>query len=143
MALINNTGARWVRADFHLHTNADREFTYSEDADYYFSRYVDALEKEEIKIGIVTNHNKFDSSEFKGLSKTAQKRGILLLPGVELSVNDGANGVHTLVVFSDEWLEDGDHINPFLNVAFEGKIPSQYEHENGRSSLSLSETIKN
>ncbi|MEJ2754832.1 MAG: histidinol-phosphatase, partial [Gammaproteobacteria bacterium] len=65
------------------------------------------------------------------------------LPGVELSVNDGANGIHTLVVFSDDWLADGhDHINPFLGVAFEGKIPAQYEQENGRSSLSLSETLK-
>lgn len=47
------------------------------------------------------------------------------------------------MVFSDDWLADGyDHINPFLGVAFEGKVPDQYEQENGRSSLSLLETIK-
>ncbi|STT07028.1 Uncharacterised protein [Klebsiella pneumoniae] len=35
--------------------------------------------------------------------------------------------------FSDDWLADGhDHINPFLGVAFEGKVPAQYEQENGR-----------
>src|SRR5690606_33736460 len=68
---------------------------------------------------------------------------ILLLPGVELSVNDGANGVHTLVVFSDAWIENGnDHINPFLTITFKGKTPTQYENENGRSSQSLLDTIQ-
>lgn len=136
-------GAQWIRADFHLHTRADREFKYVGDDNFYNSNYVDALERAGIRLGVITNHNKFDFAEFKALRKTAQKKGIGLLPGVELSVNDGANGIHTLVVFSDDWLADGyDHINPFLSVAFEGKVPAQYEQENGRSSLSLLETIK-
>ncbi len=136
-------GAQWIRADFHLHTRADREFKYTGDEAFYNSSYVDALEKAGIQLGVITNHNKFDFEEFKALRKTAQKKNIALLPGVELSVNDGANGIHTLVVFSDDWLADGhDHINPFLGVAFEGKVPAQYERENGRSSLSLLETIK-
>ena len=136
-------GAKWIRADFHLHTRADREFNYSGDNDFYNSSYVDAMENAQIRLGVITNHNKFDVDEFKALRKTAQNRGILLLPGVELSVNDGENGIHTLVVFSDDWLTDGnDYINPFLNVAFAGKIPAQYEQENGRSSISLLETIK-
>ncbi len=136
-------GADWVRADFHLHTKADREFSYADDPNFYNSAYVDALEKAGVRLGVITNHNKFDFTEFKGLRSTAQKKGIGLLPGVELSVNDGSNGIHTLVVFSEAWLADGqDHINPFLTVAFEGKTPAQYEQENGRSSLSLLETIK-
>lgn len=136
-------GGQWVRADFHMHTRADREFKYTGDDSYYYSNYVEALDKAGIRLGVITNHNKFDFNEFKALRKTAKNKGILLLPGVELSVNDGANGIHTLVVFSDDWLEGGhDHINPFLGVAFEGKIPSQYEQENGRSSLSLLETLK-
>ena len=140
---VSPQGAQWIRADFHLHTRADREFKYAGDDNFYNSNYVDALEKASIRLGVITNHNKFDFAEFKALRQTAHKRGIELLTGVELSVNDGANGIHTLVVFSDDWLADGhDHINPFLGVAFEGKIPAQYEQENGRSSLSLLETIK-
>lgn len=136
-------GAEWLRADFHLHTKADREFRYEGDAALFNGCYVDALEKAGIRLGVITNHNKFDAAEFKSLRSTAKKKGIGLLPGVELSVNDGANGIHTLVVFSDAWLADGqDYINPFLTVAFEGKTPEQYEKENGRSSLSLIETIK-
>lgn len=66
-----------------------------------------------------------------------------MLPGVELSVSDGANGIHTLVVFSDEWLsDDGDFINQFLNVAFTGKTPEHYENANGICSLDLCSTIK-
>jgi len=136
-------GAEWVRADFHLHTKVDREFKYSGEETFYNSAYVDALEKADIRLGVITNHNKFDFEEFKSLRGTARKKKIGLLPGVELSVNDGKNGIHMLVVFSDSWFENGqDHINPFLTVAFEGKTPAQYEQENGRSSLSLLDTIK-
>lgn len=138
-----SSGAEWVRVDFHLHTKADKEFKYSGDENYYNSSYVDALEKAGIRLGVITNHNKFDFDEFKSLRATARKRKIGLLPGVELSVDDGSNGIHTLIVFSDAWLENGqDHINPFLTIAFEGKTPAQYEQENGRSSLNLLNTIK-
>ncbi|EKS2409814.1 TrlF family AAA-like ATPase [Pseudomonas aeruginosa] len=135
-------GAQWVRADLHLHTRADREFKYAGDDNYYNSNYVEALEKAQIRLGVITNHNKFDFEEFKALRKTALKKGIALLPGVELSVNDGANGIHTLVVFSDEWIDEHNYINPFLTSAFEGKAPAEYEQENGRTSWSLLETIK-
>jgi len=78
-------GAQWTRTDFHLHTRADREFKYAGDDNFYNSNYVEALEKAQIRLGVITNHNKFDFEEFKALRKTAQKKGIALLPGVELS----------------------------------------------------------
>lgn len=136
-------GAEWVRADFHLHTKADSEFKYDGDENFFNSAYIDALENAGIRLGVITNHNKFDFEEFKSLRSTARRKNIEILPGVELSVNDGANGIHTLVVFSDMWLENGqDHISPFLTVAFEGKLPAQFQQEHGRSSLSLLDTIK-
>lgn len=136
-------GAQWVRADFHLHTRADKEFHYEGDDDRFVSSYIEKLEASEIKLGVITNHNKFDMAEFKALRKKARKSGIALLPGVELSVNDGSNGVHTLVVFSDSWLEGGeDYINSFLSVAFSGKVRSTYERENGRSNDDVLETLK-
>lgn len=136
-------GAQWGRADFHLHTKADKEFRYEGEDNRFVSEYVDALEGAGIRLAVITNHNKFDLSEFKALRKRARKAGIGVLAGVELSVKDGANGVHTLVVFSDAWLADGqDFINQFLGVAFAGKVPSQYEQENGRSNDDLIETLK-
>ncbi|MEI7695910.1 MAG: hypothetical protein WCI64_09740, partial [Chlorobium sp.] len=135
-------GATWLRADCHLHTKADKEFFFSGEDNSFCSNYVDALENAGIRIGIITNHNKFDSGEFKVLRKTARKKDIFLLPGVELSVNDGANGIHVLVVFSDQWLENGDeYINPLLTSMFSGKTPQQYQNENGRSDKNILQVV--
>ncbi|MCE1782346.1 histidinol-phosphatase, partial [Enterobacter hormaechei] len=75
--------------------------------------------------------------------KKAQKSGIGLLPGIELSVKDGNAGVHTLVVFSDEWIsnkEQKNYIQDFLNVTFAGK--ANFEQENARSNHDILKTIK-
>ncbi len=114
-------GSKWIRADFHLHTRFDRTFEYTGDDDYYLSNYVNALKEAGIGVGVITNHNQFEYEEFIALQKTARKQGIMLLPGVELRINQGTNGIHTLVVFSDEWLSGGDYINQFLNSVFEGR----------------------
>ncbi len=136
-------GATWVRADFHLHTKADKEFRYDGEEDWYNSRYVDALESARIRVGVIANHNKFAAEEFHSLRKTAEKRGITLLPGVELSVGDGFNGLHVLVVFAQSWIEKSqDRINPFLASMFPGRTPSEYEHENGRSDKNLLQTVE-
>jgi hypothetical protein len=126
-----------------LHTKADKEFTYECEENQFVTQFVEKLKQASIGIGAITNHNKFDCGEFKALRKKALKQDIFLLPGVELSVSDGANGIHLLVIFSDAWISNGDdHINPFLTASFAGKTPSQYENENGRSSDSLLETLK-
>ncbi len=136
-------GATWLKADFHLHTRYDKQFTYSGDDNSFLNEYVAKLKVQAISVGVITNHNKFNKDEFVNLRKQARKEEIYLLSGVELSVNDGSNGIHTLIVFSDEWLESGqDYINQFLNVAFEGNTPAIYEQEDGRTSLSLIDTIK-
>lgn len=136
-------GCDWVRADFHLHTQADKEFSYTGEENSFAAAYVAALKKADIRLGVISNHNKFNVDEFKALRKRAKKEAIGLLPGVELSVNDGANGVHTVIVFSDAWLADGqDYISQFLNVAFSGKTPAQYEQENGRTNDDLLSTLK-
>lgn len=140
---IFNSGAIWLRADFHLHTKADKEFKYTENDDYYISNYVDGLEKAQIRLGVITNHNKFDVSEFNSLKKTASKKQICLLPGVELSLNDGSNGIHTLIVFSDQWLEKGnDYISPFITTMFPGKAESEYQNENGRSDKNILQAVE-
>ena len=137
-------GNCWVRADFHLHTKADKEFNYIDEDNNFISSYVDKLKSKDIRTAVITNHNKFDMGEYKAIAKKARREGIGILPGIELSVNDGANGVHLLVVFSDQWLEDGnDFINSFLGTAFQGKVPAQYEQENGRSNDDIVTTLRN
>lgn len=68
-----DNGTEWIRADFHLHTRADKEFSYLGDDDRFISDYIDALKEQQIKMGIITNHNKFNLSEYKGLKKKAKK----------------------------------------------------------------------
>ncbi len=135
-------GSQTVRADFHLHTRADKEFAYEGDPRDFCKDYVQRLVEEGITVGVITNHNKFDYEEFKALRRAASKRGILLLPGVELSVADGSSGVHTLVVFSEEWLEKGiDRISPLLCMAFGGQPAQEFQNRNGRTKHNLLGTI--
>ncbi|HUW68615.1 MAG TPA: histidinol-phosphatase [bacterium] len=134
-------GSAWLRADFHLHTKADDEFVYQGDDNYYNSSYIDALLAVDIRFGVITNHNKFDFDEFVAISKTAAKRDIYLLPGVELSAGDGTAGIHVNIVFSETWYSNGDLISPFLSTMFLGKSEDQYQNENGRSDKNLIEIV--
>ncbi|WP_198527813.1 hypothetical protein [Pseudoalteromonas undina] len=52
-------GNAWIRADFHLHTKADKEFKYNGEDNSFVTDYVDKLNSERIKLGVITNHNKF------------------------------------------------------------------------------------
>lgn len=129
---IFENGATWLRGDFHLHTKADKEFSYTGNEKDFCRLYVEKLKEQNINVGVITNHNKFDKSEFVALRKKALKEGIGLFSGVELSVNDGANGIHCLLVFDfEKWCVNGeDFINQFLTAAFEGI--ANRENENTR-----------
>ena len=136
-------GSRWVRADFHLHTRQDREFKDDGTEQDFVARYVAALKEADIRVGVITNHNKFNLEEFKAIKKAAKQQDIYLLPGVELSVKDGANGIHTLIVFREDWItnqEQADHINGFLSVTFGGQ--ANYDNNNARSNHDLLETLR-
>ncbi|MEO8962806.1 MAG: TrlF family AAA-like ATPase [Ginsengibacter sp.] len=138
---IFENGAIWLRAEFHLHTIRDKEFKFDRSSNDFFNYYIERLKIEKINIGIITNHNKFDKDEYCNLRKKASKENIWIIPGVELSVNDGANGVHCLIVFDNEqWMTNGeDYINQFLTSAFEGI--ANKENENNRCKYSLTETL--
>lgn len=122
-------GLQYVRSDFHLHTNKDKEFTYTGEQNSFVKDYVAALKKANISVGVITNHNKFDIDEYKAIRKAAKKQDIFILPGVELTIKEGANGIHTLIVFNPgEWLENGsNHIQTFLTAAF-ATIPNPENH---------------
>lgn len=141
---IFKNGSSWLRADFHLHTKADKEFIYSENINYFSKNYIDQLKNENIKVGVITNHNKFDLTEFKELRKNAKKEEIYLIPGIEFSITDGAKGIHLLIVFCDKWIfnsENENYIAQFLNSSFIGvSNPSTPPYPN--SNFSLQETYK-
>lgn len=135
-------GSTWLRADFHLHTKEDKEFQFVGADNEFVNLYIEKLKSDNIQMGLITNHNKFSYSEYKALAKRGLKEEIYLLPGIELSVNDGSNGIHTLIIFDPEqWLENGnDLINQFLTTTFSGK--TNFENKNGRSNHSLIQTLE-
>ena len=130
-------GIETIRADFHLHTRKDKEFKYIGEENDFVKFYVQGLIGAGIGIGVITNHNKFDEKEYKAIRKSAKKANILILPGVELSVKEGANGIHTLIIFNpDDWIQNGDnHIQSFLASAFAGI--SNPENRNTRCNYDL------
>ena len=62
-------GSTWVRIDFHLHTRADDTNFYRGEPTQFAKDYIDKLKQENIQVGIITNHNKFDRDEFQTLKK--------------------------------------------------------------------------
>ncbi|WP_296241313.1 TrlF family AAA-like ATPase [uncultured Enterobacter sp.] len=139
---VFENGSSWIKADFHLHTRADKEFSFTGESDRFIHDYVNTLKEAGIGLGVITNHNKFDLNEFKALRKKARRAGIELMPGVELSVNDGLAGVHTLVVFADDWFinkAQNNHIQSFLTATFAGV--DNFENENARSTENIVQTI--
>jgi len=145
MNKINNifkNGSIWLKADFHLHTKADKEFYYDGEDNNFVKDYIYELKKNKVGVGVITNHNKFDLEEFKALIKKTIKSSIYLIAGVELSVNDGSNGIHCLIAFEYEsWIKDGTNfIEQFLDSAFEGI--ANRENKNTRCKYSLSDLLK-
>lgn len=137
-----NYGMNYCRTDFHLHTRKDKEFLYSGEDNDFVRDYVSALKKAGVQIGVITNHNKFDQEEYKAIRRAARKEDIFVLPGVELTVKEGANGVHTLIVFNpDEWLSNGNnHIQTFLTSAF--ATISNPENRNTKCTFDLRNTFE-
>lgn len=136
------SGLEFVRADFHLHTQKDKEFSYSGEKNDFVKSYITALKQANISVGVITNHNKFDKDEYKALKKVAGKEDIFILPGVELTVKEGSNGIHTLIIFNpDEWLENGNnHIQTFLTAAF--ATISNPENRNTKCCYDLKNTLE-
>jgi predicted ATPase len=136
---IFKNGATWLRGDFHLHTKADKEFSYTGNENDFCRLYVEKLKEQNINIGVITNHNKFDKAEFVALRKKGLKEGIGLFAGVEFSLKEG---IHILVVFDDKWYQgETNSISKFLENAFYGI--ANYDKPNyPNSNFNLKETVE-
>jgi chromosome segregation protein len=65
-------GSAWVKADFHLHTKADKQFSYKGEENSFLKDYVEALKNANVQVGLIANHNKFDRDEFTNLKKESK-----------------------------------------------------------------------
>ncbi|MDI6793733.1 MAG: histidinol-phosphatase [bacterium] len=139
---IFKNGSTWLKADFHLHTKADKEFKYTGEENDFVRAYIEQLKNNDIGIGIIANHNKFNPDEYNALRRAGLKENIFLIPGIELSINDGSNGIHCLIAFEyTTWVNQGSNfVEQFLNSAFEGV--SNRENANTRCNYNLSDLFK-
>lgn len=136
---IFENGATWLRADFHLHTKADKEFAYTGNENDFCRLYIEQLKQQNINLGVITNHNKFDKDEYVALRKKALKEGIGLFAGVEFSLKEG---IHILIVFDDKWYQgETNNISKFLENAFYG-IPNFDKPGYPNSNFNLKEAVE-
>lgn len=121
---IFKNGSNWLRADFHLHTNSAIEYNPKLDTNTFPELFTNKLLEQNIRIAAITNHNQLNLEEFKAIRKLAEKNEIYVLPGIEFSVEQGAKGIHILIIFSDSWIynqENKNYIQDFIVGSFAGK----------------------
>ncbi len=106
----NYIGAEWIRVDFHLHSPCVKSFSLpsgidlssDEDREKLIREYVKRLKEAEIKIAAITDYNGIREKWFIPIKEEAEKEGIKVFPGVELSLREGKYGIHVLLIFDDE-----------------------------------------
>jgi DNA repair ATPase RecN len=77
--------------------------------------YIDRLEKSRIQVGAITDYNGIRQDWFDLIKNEAEKKGIIIFPGVELSIKltGGKYGLHLLCIFEENINKEG--LNTFLH----------------------------
>jgi len=139
-------GANFVKADLHLHTPADPYFQVgclvnTEDKKKEFAqKYCAELQKKEIRIAAITDHNKIDKGWFDLIKEGAKNLDITIFPGVEISVNEGKRAIHLIALF--DVVEDMVRINNTLTAIFGGKDRFDNQGLPKLSELNFEDTVK-
>ena len=118
----NYNGADWVRVDLHLHSPGVESFTLPPGIDLasdnererLVEEYVKKMGEAQIKIGAITDYNGVSKKWFELIKSKAKDKGIVIFPGVELSLKliSGKYGLHLLLIFEQDI--DIDGLNTFL-----------------------------
>jgi predicted ATPase len=89
-----SAGARFVRVDLHVHTRPDAGAGIATP-----EQYVEAALKSDLAVMAITDHNAVDGAPL--IMEAAKGTGLLVLPGVEISTNEG----HLLAIFAPEAMD--------------------------------------
>jgi len=116
-------GADWIKVDLHLHSPGVMTFSLpggvninSEEERRKIAKvYIDRLEKSRIQVGAITDYNGIRQDWFDLIKNEAEKKGIIIFPGVELSIKltGGKYGLHLLCIFEENINKEG--LNTFLH----------------------------
>jgi len=153
---MNNSdyiGAEWVRVDIHLHSPAVGTFNLSpgvnlnskEDKRQIVEEYIEKLIQANIKVAAITDYNGIRKEWFIPIRNEAQKQGVFILPGVELSISlaGGKYGLHLIAIFEDTINIDG--FNTFLHSLDknpQNPLVTDRTHRNIDSRFELEELVK-
>ena len=115
-------GAVWNKVDLHLHSPGVSSFRCPNGSDLESDAgrqavaelYVEALVAAKIRVGALTDYNGVREPWFALIRALARNRGIALLPGAELSFQEGEHGLHVLAIFP------GDRDTAAINRAIDG-----------------------
>lgn len=104
-------GAVWYCVDFHLHTPGARTFELPSgvdvekvgDRERLADEYVRKLTEVGIQIAAITDYQGVRQPWFQLIRERAQAKGIVVLPGAEMAIGEGAGkGLHLLLVCSPD-----------------------------------------
>ncbi|WP_127942659.1 AAA family ATPase [Mycoplasma sp. ATU-Cv-703] len=117
-----------MRINLHQHTlsikngeSPNRNLDISKDKTV--EKFISNLENWDVGIVAITNHNWFDLKQFNFLEKKLKEKNILLLPGVELDIEDSEGHRHNLTI-----IVDNKHKNEWSNFVIklvEGKTKAK------------------
>lgn len=142
--ILFNDGAKWVKADFHLHSPYVHSFTLPpgadlSDIDKLVDLYIEKLKEREIKIAAITDYQQIRIDFFEKLQLNAEQNGICVFPGVELSVNYG-KGLHILLIF--EYHQDIDGINAYIKALDQNPHENLIKNDRSHRDISLQKDLK-
>jgi predicted metal-dependent phosphoesterase TrpH len=110
MKVDPKVGSIWLKWDLHAHTPLDPEWINKPDLSTkekkrdFAKKYVEAALQKELSVIAITDHNfcdEFDNLLIPYIREEADRGGITILPGFELTIKEG-KGVHILTIFPED-----------------------------------------
>jgi len=131
MPISNDLGLSWKRFDLHVHTPASRCFkgvaTPEDLVNEAITKELDAI--------AITDHN--TAEWIDRVKETANAKGLVIFPGVEISCTGGKQGIHIVCIMDPS--ATSKHVEAILNVL--GIGPDSYGREDAISDKSPIEVI--
>jgi predicted metal-dependent phosphoesterase TrpH len=123
-------GARFVRADLHVHTHSDSADAPKSNLD----SYLDAAGESGIDVLAITDHN--TTMYVRGALEAAEGKSIVVIPGIEISTHDG----HLLALFAPDQIDTLEAFATTENLKL--KTLSAREKRSKRAMLDLVSEIE-
>lgn len=145
-------GARWVRADLHLHSPGASSFSFpsgldASHSDKIVTQYVNQLKEQGIEVAAITDYQQIRTEWFIPIREAALKEGIYVYPGVELSFGGGTggkSGLHVLAIFPFDANVEGMNraVEKLLDTSKEPLVDESGEHRDLKPGKSVQECLQ-